>query len=87
MDADLKSRLIYELKSLNYCKQEYAERLDLLEPYRHIVLKREHNCKGNDYYSIKPDGFNKFRYIGRGSDPIIMRIKEAAFLLKQVLTK
>lgn len=84
MDADLKSRLIYELKILKNRKQEFADRLDLLEPYRNTLLKRDRNRRGGYYYSIKPEGFDKFKYVGKGSDPKIMRVKEAAFLQKSI---
>ena len=83
MDADLRSRLIYELKHLNHKKQEYSSRLDILEPYGSLQLKRVLS-RGNVYYCIKPYGSAKYKYTGSETNLTVVRIKEAAHLAEAI---
>ena len=85
MDQDLQSRLKYELKLLEAERMRQVSRLQELDSYRDILLKRIVPKKGRgNYYYAKVRGSDKFKYIGSGCDQRILRVKEAAHLTKSI---
>lgn len=80
MDANLNGRLDYELMMLEYQKQEYASRLELLSDCKNSSLRRACRPSGKAYYYVKRPGASSYNYIGPSSHREVVRICEERFL-------
>ena len=83
MDADIRDRLIYKRMVLENDRNNYQSRLELLEPYRYCRIKLDKKDPGKSYYYIKPEGSDKYKYVGKETNRIL-RVKEAAHLAKAI---
>ena len=73
MDADLFDRLKYELKLLEHDRDRAATRLDVLEAYDNVTLKRHNSPGGHSYYYMKPRGTSAYHYVGRPDATKVLR--------------
>lgn len=80
MNHDLVSRLSNESKFLKKQKDLLEKRLDDLEAYSSMSLRRSIRKNGRTYYSVRGRGDGKFRYAGKSDNKTVQRVKEAAHL-------
>lgn len=85
MDADLNRRLVYELKLLNYDRNQYAQRLTLCNGLERVLLRKTDRPNGKSYYYAKHEGSDTYKYIGNKDKSDAARIIEAHFLRESIL--
>lgn len=81
LDAELKQKIDYELKMLENARKEYATRLEFLQNFQDVKLKRTKPSKGRRYYYyVKRQGSKSFKYIGKSDTRLVQKVREARFL-------
>ena len=86
LDAELKQKIDYELKMLENARKEYATRLEFLQNFQDVKLKRTKPGKGKCYYYyVKRQGSNSFKYIGKSDARLVQKVSEARFLKEAIV--
>ena len=84
MSAELRQRLNYEIMVLEQDKKEYALRLESLQDYAGMLLRRTKRKNNHYYYYEKRPGAKSFKYLGRPSHHKVQKIRKARFLTEAI---
>lgn len=84
LDADLSTRLDYELMVLKQQREEYAAQLDKMHDCKNTILHRTKRGGRNYYYYAKKPGSQFYCYLGRSSRSEVKRIRKARFLAEAI---
>lgn len=69
----------YDLKLHYQLHDLYEKELKERAEYKGCLIKKSNSKKGVDYYTIRYPGNRKYTYIGKGSAPEIIKVREYAF--------
>lgn len=84
MDADLNRRLDYELLLLEHQKKEYVSCFEQTGECNGVYMRRTKHKNSEYYYYIKHPGETSYGYIGRSSQPEVVRLRNARFLKEAI---